>query len=813
LAFDDGFATLEELVDREGDQAESDLARNEAQTRFDLVDVILRDVLHWPADKIRVEQRVEAGYTDYELVDTGTLAVVEAKRESIGFVLPLDLDHGTCALAPLIADRANKALRDAMQQVIHYASLRGVAPCVVTNGYQWVAFLGTRTDGVAPLAGKALIFPSLASIREHFVTFYNCLSYAGIRSKRIFTELSIGSAAPPAPLSASLLNYPGIKRRNPLQSNLQIMGEIMLEDMPQEERYSDLFLRECYASSGALSSYAEISRELLTSRNAALLDEIGATEAPASLKTGVNPALSDEALAAAASHRPIVLLGGVGSGKSTFIQHLIKVDAQAVFQDAIAISVDYGRGATFQSPSEYAVDRIRAVLLEDFSIDIDDFDFVKDLYRRDLQRFDRGVYGQLREIDEPAYMRRRIEHLERILDNRAEHLRRSITRITKTRRQQVVVFLDNVDQRDHHDQNQVFLAANELASSWDATVFVTLRPETYFESQRYGAVSGYHPRVFAISPPRSDVMLQKRIDFALRVLETGGDVRTAGGGLGISSDSLAAFLRVLEHNFSRNRPLLALIDNLAGGNMRRALDFVTQFIGSGHVDTGKIIAVETHSPREYFIPLHEFLRSLIHGDGEHYDPQTSPIANLFSLDRPESRNHFLLPTALDYILSKGDASDSAGYVRLDEVYGHLQGRGFSLDAITFSINYIARFRLIETPLSDKDVTNAERCRITTVGAYTLRNLPSLFTYCDAMIVDTPILHPEPRSAIRDVHSLPERLERVRTFLAYLDGCWEESGLQGQGWSWPTVAAALGEDVQAISSRTTRPSAPSTGASP
>ncbi|WP_222845005.1 hypothetical protein, partial [Kocuria sp. CNJ-770] len=795
-----GFAELERLAIREGDAAADDLTRNEAQTRFDLIDSVIKDVLHWPADKIRVEQRLPDGYTDYELVEAGTLAIVEAKREGVGFVLPLDLPNGVCALGPLTADRSNKALTAAMQQVIRYASLRGVAPCVVTNGHQWVAFLGSRNDGVAPLAGKGLIFPSLASIRENFITFYNCLSHSGIRQKRIFAQLNIGNAAPPAPLSASLPNYPGIKRRNPMQSNLQIMGEIMLEDMPQEERYSDLFLRECYASSGALSSYAEISRELLISRNASLLGDIGAIEEPAALKTGVNPALSEEALAAAASHRPIVLLGGVGSGKSTFIQHLVRIDARAVFQDAIAIMVDYGRGATFSSPSEYAVDRIRTVLLEDYDIDIDDFEFVEDVYRKDLQRFDRGVYGQLKGIDEPTYRIKRIEHLAALLGNRAEHLRRSISRITRTRRRQVVIFLDNVDQRDHHDQNKVFLAANELAASWDATVFVTLRPETYYESQRYGAVSGYHPRVFSISPPRTDVMLQKRIEFALRVLSGGGDVRTTGGGLGLESESLESFLRVLEHNFARNFPLLALIDNMAGGNMRRALAFVTQFIGSGHVDTEKIIEIQNRTPGRYVVPIHEFLRSLIHGDAEYYDPHTSPIANMFSIDRPDARNHFLLPMSLEYILSKGDAKDSAGYVQLEDVYSHLQGLGFSLDAVAFALNYHARFRLIESPLSDVDVTQAERCRITTIGAYTLNHFPSLFTYCDAMVVDTPILDSDVRVGIRDARTLPDRLARVDAFVRYLDACWEQSGLQGQGWAWPTVGNALRKDLARIATR-------------
>src|SRR4051812_22365011 len=260
LSLDAGYEALQRLVAAEGDKVKEDLARNEAQTRFDLIDAVLKEVLQWPAASIRVEEHVDGGYTDYELVDVGTIAVVEAKREGVGFVLPLDLSDGACSIAPLINDKANAALKSAMLQVMRYANARGVAPCVVTNGHQWVAFLGSRNDGIPPLEGKALVYPSLASLSRNFVTAFNALSSEGLARKRLFSELSIGVAAPPAPLSASVYNYPGTKRRNVVQNNLQIMGQLMLEDMPQEEQYSELFLRECYATSGALSSYAEISR-------------------------------------------------------------------------------------------------------------------------------------------------------------------------------------------------------------------------------------------------------------------------------------------------------------------------------------------------------------------------------------------------------------------------------------------------------------------------------------------------------------------------------------------------------------------------
>lgn len=796
MTFDDGYKAMQQLLREEEDLTAGSAIRNEAQTRFDVIDRVIKECLGWQRDKIKVEAHNDSGFTDYELHGTGAIAVLEAKREGVSFTLPEDLSSGVCDISALISSAKNVKLKAAMSQVMGYANTLGTAICIVSNGHQWVAFIGSRSDGVPPLEGKALVFPSLESILKEFITFYDCLSQDGLLNKRIFTELSLAVPAPPAPLSSSLSAYPGLKRRNTVQTNLQLLGQLLLEDIPRDEQYSDAFLSQCYATSGALSSYAQLSKEILTSRNASMLQDMGALEAPANLKKGLNPELSQEALAAAASHRPIVLLGGVGVGKSTFIQHLVEVDAKSVFDDAIAIRVDYGRGATFSNPADFAIEKIDITLREQYDIDVDDAKFVDDVYRKEMARFDKSVVGQLKESAPTEYTIKRVEHLKSLTANRPEHLRRSVSRIASSRRRQVVIFLDNIDQRGHEDQNQVFLTANEIAGAWDATVFVTLRPETYFESRRYGAVSGYHPRVFSIAPPRSDVMLRKRVQFALDILNSGTDARTSSG-VGIGSENLELFLRVLDDNLSRNRLLVTLLDNLAGGNMRRALEFVTQFIGSGHVDTSKIIEIERRTPGEYFIPLHEFLRSLLHGDGEYYDPRTSPVANLYSLDRPVTACHFMAPIALHHIRARGEANDSSGYIELTDLYGYLQGFGYEHDAIDFSLRQLGHHKLIEAPLDDFDPERSHHLRITTIGVYTLSSLISLFTYNDAIIVDTPVIDPAFRSKLHDAHSMIERLERVEIFRQYLDQCWAESELENGGWEWPKVSSELEADLRHV----------------
>ena len=63
---------------------------------------------------------------------------------------------------------------------------------------------------------------------------------------------------------------------------------------------------------------------------------------PAATKDGITPELVAQSL----SRRPIILIGDVGVGKTTFIRNLIKVDAAPEFENAVTLYIDLGPQAT-----------------------------------------------------------------------------------------------------------------------------------------------------------------------------------------------------------------------------------------------------------------------------------------------------------------------------------------------------------------------------------------------------------------------------------------------------------------------------------
>jgi hypothetical protein len=351
-AYEDGKAALDRLTEWYEDQPDV-LDRNQATTRLHLIDTLLTDVLGWPKEEIVAEEAFGGEYVDYSLGRPATRMIVEAKREGKHFSLPVGITSLVHKIPSLFEGEGGKDLRAAIEQVAGYCAKRGVPLAAVCNGTQVVAFLGVRTDGIPPTQGSALVLTSLSAMRENFHSLWQNLSRPGVDARSLHVTLRDGDRPTvPSPLSGQIPHYPGHKRRNDIQTGLQILADLFLEDITRDPALQEEFLRSTYATSGALSQYAMVSRGILESRYSLSHEPSVDVEAePVVKKKGeINPHLRDDALASSVSRRPIILLGDVGVGKTMFIRRLIHVDAKDVFDRSIVLYVDFGSQSSLRPP-------------------------------------------------------------------------------------------------------------------------------------------------------------------------------------------------------------------------------------------------------------------------------------------------------------------------------------------------------------------------------------------------------------------------------------------------------------------------------
>lgn len=755
---------------------------NEAQTRFHIIDKVLFDCFGWcPESEVEIEKSEDQQFTDYELGKPQRLAILEAKREGIQFEIPAG------ASEKLITDvqsirRVSKEAKKAVDQVQSYCSLRGTPVAIISNGQQYIAFLGSRQDGNSILDGKAVVFDSLQRLKEHFNLAWQLFSSEGIKERKINRYLMSGETNLPNKLSSRLINYPKARYKSDIQSTLRSLSELFLQDAVDNNEIEKQFFSECYCESGALSQYALLSKNILEARYASLFSQTEPHPYLSSVRGRKRDNFSPDILSEAVSKRPIVLLGDVGVGKTSFIKNLMYNSAYDEFKSALYIYIDLGsKAALTDSLRLFVLNEIERQLNSEYNLDPYEIGMIKGVYASEISRFSKGIWGSKKDSDPELYETKLFEKLDELMSEKDQHLKRVVGHSSRSSQKQIIVCLDNADQRDFEVQQDTFVISQELAQDWDATVFVSVRPQTFFRSKRSGALNAYPHKVFTISPPRIDKVIEKRLMFALKMAE-GSVSRDTHRGFEINAESLALFLKALLSSLRENPDLLEFLSNITGGNIRAAVEFVTGFIGSPGVDAEKIInKMETKG--RYRIPVHEFTKQALLGEYSHYSPDTSIAMNVFDIFNSDPNEHFLVPVLLSFLNLSGEHRDNDGFCSVDGIFSELQGMGFTSEQIEKSLRRCTNKKLIETServTFEEDVNGSligempGSFRVTTIGAYHLRRWMGQFTYLDAMVFDTPILNRDSREALSEnLESLAidARYKRAKEFKRYLLDRW------------------------------------------
>jgi len=770
---------LKEIVELFRD---SDKIRNEAQTRHHIINKIIYNVLDWPEDQVEVEDYEQKTFTDYELGKPRQV-IIEAKREGRTFEIPAGLSKKNIIdISSLL--KSNEDLKGAIEQVQLYCSTRGTPIAIATNGHQYISFIASNQNGCSPLEGKALVFDSLENMLENFTLVWNMLSYYGVKEQRLIKYLSSDASGIPNKLSSYLTMYPKVRYASDIQTSLRQISELIIQDALESKDVEELFYQRCYCESGALSRYALLSKEMLQARYAALFSDSEVSPQISSVKPDRNQqSLDPSIMAEALSKRPIVLIGDVGVGKTSFVKNLIYSSAFKEFNEAIYIYIDLGSSATLSDNlQKFILNEIEGQLLNKYETDIAELKFIRGVYSREIQRFSSGVWGGLRETNREKYDEKQLEMLADKINSKDEHLKNSINHISRQTKRQVIICLDNADQRDFETQQRAFVISQELAKEWNSLVFISVRPQTFFKSKSSGALTAYPHKVFTIAPPRIDHVLDKRLQFALEMSEGKVPLERAEF-VRINIKNLSIFIKVLLDSLRSNKALGEFIENITGGNVRQALSFITGFIGSPNVEAEKIIRTYEEKGR-YQVPVHEFSKQALLGEFSHFDPNTSLAMNLFDVSIADESEHFLVPMIVALLSEKNDIQDRDGFCGTPKIIEEMQLLGYIPEQTENALRRATNKKLIETSQRftfDEDETGLigdmpNKFRTTSIGQYHLKRWISDFAYLDAMLFDTPIFNPEVVNDMRascESFAIEERYKRAMAFKTYLTSVWSK----------------------------------------
>lgn len=125
--------------------------------------------------------------------------------------------------------------------------------------------------------------------------------------------------------------------------------------------------------------------------------------------------------------------------------------------NAYFIHINLGTKANLSKDiKSYVLSEIPSVLKERYGVDIDEADFANTIYSRELLDFDRSVKGAWKGVDDHAYQRERVIFLTEKISNRDRHLQASLGHLAHACNKQIILVLDNADQRSFQVQQDAF---------------------------------------------------------------------------------------------------------------------------------------------------------------------------------------------------------------------------------------------------------------------------------------------------------------------------------------------------------------------
>jgi len=714
---------------------------NEAQTRFDVVDRIITQVLSWPHGQIAVEDRTEDGdsYIDYVLHSSDQRILVEAKRAGSAFPTPSRRKRLKLTGSVLGSNPVAKAIKQAQE----YASSAECRVVTVTNGRSWCVFAREEdySDSYAYLLSP---FDDGADA----VRLFALLSLSAVESGSV-AEIANDLPRTENRLLSIVADADARVDRNNLADFLMpALNEALYADAVLQNPAS---LEKCFVTTEARTKFDSRLGMHLADTKSPLV-------APAQrIRTGREHGdLASVLESGVPSHAPPVtlIIGPVGAGKSTYLKHFELVSGARVLTDTQAhwVYVDFEELGELGNPRAFMYERLRSYLgMEHKGRNMDFQSLVAPAYEDAIESMARGPLAPIKS-NRGLFQEKISEYISRDYQDVEPYVDRVFARLAK--RDLCVVVLDNVDLYENDElETTVFSEGLALSKRLRAHVIVSLRDSTFVKHKTDSTFNAFELRKLWLDPPPLKTVLASRLSYSRAILKNEHVKVPLSNSMELDVPDLGQFFDIVQRSILLGRTgdhIAAFADT----NIRKGLELVTNFLTSGHIQADRAIGCYIQGETEYRFPKHEIFKGMMLAQWKHYREGRAECANLFDA-RLGSKRLSLLRLFIVRLLYERARSADTVETPVCELAEALGGVGASEGQVVDVLAFLAKYGLIRA-VSAEAVDSEARVVLTRCGGYYLQDLCRTFPYCEAVLLDTAIDDAGSWSSLSD---LTEKIER------------------------------------------------------
>lgn len=400
-------------------------------------------------------------------------------------------------------------------------------------------------------------------------------------------------------------------------------------------------------------------------------------------------------------NKVLLLIGEVGTGKSTFIDYLReKGIPEEIKKQTAWVRIDL-------NPAPVSAEEIYPWLRKEIiagirrtSPDIDTFllENLKKVYQVQVREFDEGI-GALFEKTSPEYFSRLADMLSALTKDEMATIRGLERYLCTARGRLLIVVLDNCDKRNRDEQLLMFQVAKYIQQEIRCLIILPLRHQTY-ENHRHEPPldTALKDLVYRIEPPPFQEVLTRRLGLVVSEAKKLGPnslvYKFGNATVKLSVERLETFLHAMmgalfDHKqYGRN-----IIVGLAGWNIRRAFEIFIEFCRSGFISEDEIFGRQI-SAGQAQLPQGVVAKVLLRTNRRYYDGNQAYVKNLFQcVPTSSSPCSFLRYWILAWFRGKKDQlgpSGIKGYHKQEHLVADFLLAGLPPEAVREEVRYLAK---------------------------------------------------------------------------------------------------------------------------
>ncbi|MDO9042049.1 MAG: hypothetical protein Q7U64_06870 [Desulfocapsaceae bacterium] len=747
---------------------------NEAQTRYDVIDRMLREILCWKHGNIDVEEHssgIREGYVDYLLRLGDQTIVAEAKR--IGAAFPNPTKRTRLKLNGAIL--GNGEIAKAIEQAEQYAQDKNADIAIITNGICW-CYYSMRNR--SPEDYATVLFPFSDS--SHAEQLFNSLSSYAVENGSIKNIINQISRTEDRLISVVRDSDGRVDRNNVADHITSALNNALYADSLINNLDA---LNRCFITTEARSKFDSLLGMHLS-------DPKPETVKPAlRIRTGKKSGHLENVLIDAKSGfaPPVTLIiGPVGAGKSTYLRHFEKLAGREILVKVKAhwIYIDFEEMGREGSPRKFIYNKLRDYLLADHPYNPTDYkNLIQPAYDEQITGLARGPLAPI--FNDKTEFDRRIADL---IQNDFEKIEPYVDKLLHflSKKTVCIVVLDNVDlYEDDSLETTVFSEGLALSKRIHCNVIVSLRERTFVRHRTDSSFDAYELRKLWLDPPPFRSVLSKRLSYSKKILEGRSAQIMLSNGMHLTVNDLSVFFDIVQRSILQGKTG-EYIESIADLNIRRGLTLITNFLNSGHIQADRAIKNYLNGNTRYFFPFHEIFKGTMLGQWKHYKEDRSDCVNMFDSRLGIHKLRLLRLHILMHLIICAQHEDSLEVSVKDCVtlFSHM---GASENHVLTTLQFLQKQALIRS-ISGDNISLEGRIVAARSGGFYAKILSHSFAYVEACMLDTAIDTPNVWSELCDLTTAVEnegsiaqrmglRKTRLSTFIDYLEDT-EVNSLQG-----------------------------------